>query len=132
MTRWEDLSKVEQYACEYSDVFKDAFGFRPRFDTSGWDEARWEKELDEVYVDLDREVKRERDDQQSAFERFLDSINSTMQLITNCTPRRAVEILADAEGIAKDQLDWYGWEVLEYELGLKFDVIKKWLKAQEN
>lgn len=132
MTLWEDLSKIEQYACTYSDMFKDTYGFRPRNDTSDWDEARWEKELDDLYVDLKREIAREEEAQQEAFERFVDSINSTMQLITNCTPLRAVEILADAEGVTKYDLRAYGWEVLEYELGLKFGVIKKWLKAQEN
>ncbi len=29
-TNWENLSIREQLACEYSDTFKEAYGFRPR------------------------------------------------------------------------------------------------------
>ena len=34
---WLDMSPLEQVACEYSDFYKDAHGFRPRhIDTSTW------------------------------------------------------------------------------------------------
>ena len=34
---WEELSELEQLACEYSDFHKDAYGVRPRgVDTSLW------------------------------------------------------------------------------------------------
>ena len=34
---WSELSLLEQAACEFSDFYKEANGFRPRhIDTSGW------------------------------------------------------------------------------------------------
>jgi hypothetical protein len=36
MKLWKDMSLLEQYRCIYSDKHKDAYGFRPRNDISGW------------------------------------------------------------------------------------------------
>jgi hypothetical protein len=36
MKLWKDMSLLEQYRCIYSDKHKDAYGFRPRHDTSDW------------------------------------------------------------------------------------------------
>ena len=46
---WEDMSVLEQYACTYWDMYKDAYGVRPRgIDTSTWIEADFEREF--VYL----------------------------------------------------------------------------------
>lgn len=132
MRSWDQMTKHEQYACTYSDMFKDTHGFRPRYDHSDWDDARWEAEFESLGKAFDREQERERLAQEDAWETFLNRVNDTMQLIYRCTPRRAVEIIADAEGISNDELGFYGFESLEYRLGTKFDVIEKWLKSQEN
>ena len=43
---WEDMSTLEQYACQFWDMHKDAYGFRPRgTDTSSWTEADFEAEF---------------------------------------------------------------------------------------
>ena len=43
---WEEMSVVEQYACTYWDMYKDAYGVRPRgIDTSTWSEADFEAEF---------------------------------------------------------------------------------------
>ena len=132
MYNWNELSLVEQYAIEYSDMYKSTYGCRPRFDTSSWDEARWEAELDDLSEAFQFEQQRERREQEAAWEDFLNQVNSVMRLVHNCTVRRAVEFIAEGEGISKKELKWYGWESLEYRLGIKFDTIKKWLKSQEN
>ena len=45
-TSWEDMSTLEQYACQYWDMHKDAYGVRPRgIDTSSWTEADFEAEF---------------------------------------------------------------------------------------
>ena len=36
LSSWSELSSLEQAACTYSDFFKEAYGFRPRLDTSSW------------------------------------------------------------------------------------------------
>ena len=42
---WEEMTVLEQYAETYSDMYKDAFGIRPRVDTSTWTEEDFEKEF---------------------------------------------------------------------------------------
>jgi hypothetical protein len=53
-----------------------------------------------------------------------------MKLVEGSTRNRAVEIIADAEGLSADELSFYGYEVLEYELGIKFGSIKQWLTEE--
>jgi hypothetical protein len=46
---WEEMSVLEQYACTYWDMYKDAYGVRPRgIDTTDWTEAQFEAEF--VYL----------------------------------------------------------------------------------
>ena len=36
-TSWEDMTELEQAQCTFWDMYKDAYGVRPRgVDTSGW------------------------------------------------------------------------------------------------
>ena len=43
---WEGMSTLEQYACQFWDMHKDAYGFRPRgIDTTSWTEADFENEF---------------------------------------------------------------------------------------
>ena len=43
---WEDMSTLEQYACQFWDMYKDAYGVRPRgIDTSTWTVQEFEAEL---------------------------------------------------------------------------------------
>lgn len=46
MKLWNEMSLLEQYACIYSDMHKDAFGFRPRNDVSEWTEDDFRKEFE--------------------------------------------------------------------------------------
>ena len=43
---WEEMTVLEQYACQYWDMYKDAYGVRPRgIDTSSWTEEQFEAEF---------------------------------------------------------------------------------------
>ena len=43
---WEEMSVLEQYSCQFWDMYKDAYGSRPRgIDTSGWTEEQFEAEF---------------------------------------------------------------------------------------
>ena len=46
MKLWNEMSLLEQYACIYSDMHKDAFGFRPRNDISEWTEDDFRNEFE--------------------------------------------------------------------------------------
>jgi hypothetical protein len=49
---WSELSHLEQVACEFSDFYKDAHGFRPRhIDTSSWTLEDFDREF-EVLADI--------------------------------------------------------------------------------
>ena len=51
---WEEMSTLEQYACQYWDMYKDAYGSRPRgIDTSTWTEAEFEAEFVQLSKTID-------------------------------------------------------------------------------
>ena len=53
---WEELTTLEQYSSIYWDMYKDAFGIRPRgIDTSVWTEADFLAEFKELGEVIDRE-----------------------------------------------------------------------------
>ena len=53
---WEQMTTLEQYACTYWDMYKDAFGIRPRgIDTSAWTEADYVAEFKQLGEIIDRE-----------------------------------------------------------------------------
>lgn len=46
---WEDMSELEQLACEYWDYYKSAYGYRPRHvDTSAWTVEDYQREFAEL------------------------------------------------------------------------------------
>lgn len=106
----------------YSDLFKDVYGSRPRY-------AKFEslEEFDEDFQfligrlnDLNGEQKIR---QAANLEKFCDRVMETMELC-NCDQRRAVEIIADAEGELEDYR-CYGPERLEWVFDLKYGSIKQ-------
>jgi len=53
---WEEMTTLEQYAGIYWDMYKDAFGIRPRgIDTSAWTEADYLVEFKELEEIIERE-----------------------------------------------------------------------------
>jgi len=43
---WEDMSPLEQAQCQFWDMYKDAYGFRPRgIDTSTWTLEQFQEEF---------------------------------------------------------------------------------------
>ena len=53
---WEEMSVVEQMACQYWDMYKDAYGVRPRgIDTSIWTEDDFTSEFARLSEIIERE-----------------------------------------------------------------------------
>lgn len=51
---WEEMTTLEQYACQFWDMYKDAYGSRPRgIDTSTWTEAEFEAEFVQLSKTID-------------------------------------------------------------------------------
>jgi hypothetical protein len=46
MQSWEEMTVLEQMQCQFWDMYKDAYGVRPRgIDTTSWTEADFEAEF---------------------------------------------------------------------------------------
>ena len=110
----------------YSDLYKDVYGSRPRY-------AKFES-LEEFQDDydflcnrLDEKIEEERIQHARNFIAFVERVEETMQIVEGSTRERAVEIIAEAEGIDAEEFNFYGLESLEYKFNLKFGSIARWL-----
>lgn len=111
----------------FSDLYKDVYGMRPRGDYRFESIDAFDADFEYLSVKLDKQIKQEAIEQQSNFLKFTARVAATMYLVKGATRERAIEIIADAEGIRKDQFEFYGLEILENELNLKYGSIAKWL-----
>jgi hypothetical protein len=110
----------------YSDLYKDVYGSRPRGATF---ESIEEFDKDFTYLSdkLDKQIKQEAIDQQNNFWEFECCVDDMQKVMNNCSRERAIELIAEGEGINKKEFDFYGLEILEHRLNLKYGSIAKWL-----
>ncbi len=113
-------------ACIYSDLYKDVYGCRPYNPTFESVEA-FDADFEELSRLLEKEIESEAEYQQIYFDKFVARVQETMEIVQGATRERAIEIIAEAEGIRAAEFDFYGLEILEHELNLKFGSISKWL-----
>lgn len=114
----------------YSDLYKDVYGIRPRGATFESIEA-FDKDMAFLVKQLDEEIKRDKMQKEARWGDFLCRIDTVKQLVVGCTTTRAVELIAEGEDVTKEELSFYGWEKLEFELGLKYGSIKKFLAESD-
>ena len=111
---WEEMSVLEQYACQYWDMYKDAYGCRPRgIDTSAWTEAEFEAEFVQLSKTIDANYK----DQLAQEEVAMHEFEMRMQdlLLSGAKDREmALRWVHEAEGSNGDD------EYLCYLLGLPY------------
>ena len=78
---WEDMTVLEQYQCQYWDMYKDAFGIRPRgTDTSSWTEQDFEKEFAYLADYIRREDEARRKAEEGAARDFEDRVGEMIAL----------------------------------------------------
>ena len=106
----------------FSDLYKDVHGFRPRYITFASIEE-FDARYTELCAELSMQIDEDKIRQAANLEKFADRVRETMELC-NCDQRRAVEIIADAEG-ELDEYKWYGTERLEWHFDLKYGSIKQ-------
>jgi len=116
---WEELTTLEQYSSIYWDMYKDAFGIRPRgIDTSAWTEADFQAEFKELGEIIDREEKIRNAAQQNAvfsFEKRVDAL-----ILSGAKDRAtAMRWIHEAEDTQGDD------EYLCYTLGLPYMYFRK-------
>ena len=116
---WEEMSTLEQYACTYWDMYKDAYGVRPRgIDTSGWTESDFEREFFQLSVTIAEEDRVRKEAQEKAAHDFEMRILSLLQ--TGATDRdMALRWVHEAEGSNGDA------EYLCFLVGLPYGYFRK-------
>jgi hypothetical protein len=116
---WEDMSTLEQYACQFWDMYKDAYGVRPRgIDTSTWTEADFEAEFVSLSETIDANYKQQLAQEAVAQHDFEMRVLSLLQ--TGAKDRAmALRWVHEAEGSNGDD------EFLCYLVGLPYGYFRK-------
>ena len=116
---WEEMTTLEQYACQYWDMYKDAYGSRPRgIDTSAWTEAEFEAEFVQLSKTIDANYTEQLAQEEVAKHDFEMRMLSLLQ--TGAKDREmALRWIHEAEGSNGDD------EYLCYLLGLPYRYFVK-------
>ena len=111
---WEEMTTLEQYACTYWDMYKDAYGVRPRgIDTSSWSESDFEAEFVSLSRTIDANYKEQLEQEERAMHDFEMRMLGLLQ--TGARDREmAMRWIHEAEGTGGDD------EYLCYTLGLPY------------
>ena len=112
----------------YSDLYKDVYGSRPRGCAFASIEE-FDRDFEFLVQQLKEEETREAERQARAAEQLEQRIADTQALVQGADRLRALEIIAEAEGIDAEERRFYNWESLEWTLGLKYGYIRSKILA---
>jgi hypothetical protein len=111
---WEEMSTLEQYACQYWDMHKDAYGYRPRgIDTSSWTEADFENEFASLGAVIQQEEIARKEAEARAIVAFEDRVQVLLGMGAD-DRKQALSWIHEAEGSNGD------YEYLCFLLGLPY------------
>ena len=115
---WEEMSALEQAQATYWDMYKDAYGVRPRgVDTSGWSLEYFESEFKILGAAIEASEIQRRADEAEAVVKFEDRVANLMHTGTN--RERVIAWLMDAEGANGD------FEYFAFTQGLPYGYFRK-------
>jgi hypothetical protein len=116
---WEEMTVLEQMACQYWDMYKDAHGIRPRgIDTSSWTEADFMKEFDYLGQLITQQEEARVEAEHMAIVKFEQRVLKL--LVLGASDRAtAVRWIHEAEGTSGDD------EYLCWTLGLSYGYFRK-------
>ena len=98
---WEDMSELEQAQCQFWDMYKDAYGVRPRgIDTSAWTLDDFTSEFVALGNAIEASEIQRRADEAEAVLKFEDRVANLMH--TGTDRERVIAWLMDAEGANGD------------------------------
>jgi len=100
MKHWNELTPLEQAHEIYSDMHKDAYGFRPRNDVSAWTLEDFEAEFAIMQKVIKEDMEREAAEQAASVAEFENRVLNLMHPGTN--RERIIAWLMDAEGVNGD------------------------------
>ena len=115
---WEQMTELEQAQCTYWDMYKDAYGVRPRWiDTTKWTLEQFEAEFASLATAIEQAEIQRKNAEAEAINKFEDSVTNLMHTGTNRD--RVIAWLMDAEGANGD------FEYFCYTQGLPYGYFKK-------
>ena len=101
MQSWEEMTVLEQMQCQYWDMYKDAYGVRPRgIDTSTWTEYAFQVEFEHLALVIQQEETARKEAEAEAIVAFEDRVTNLIHTGTNRA--RVIAWLMDAEGANGD------------------------------
>jgi len=116
---WEELTTLEQYSSIYWDMYKDAFGIRPRgIDTSAWTEADFLAEFKELGEVIDRKEIERKSAEANATELFERRVAELISVGAK-DYEMAMRWIHEAEDTNGDD------DYLAYTLGLPYQYFRK-------
>jgi hypothetical protein len=119
LTSWEDMTPLEQAQCTYWDMYKDAYGHRPRgIDTSSWTLAAFDAEFVVLGKIIEEENQQRKQAQAAAIVRFEEQVKSFIKMGAN-DRETALRWFHEAEQTNGDE------EYLCFCLGLPYNYFKK-------
>jgi hypothetical protein len=115
---WEEMSVLEQMQCQFWDMYKDAYGVRPRgIDTTEWTEEQFMAEFETLGKVIEREEIARKESEAKAIVDFEDRVLNLMHTGTN--RERVIAWLMDAEGVNGD------FEYFCFTQGLPYGYFRK-------
>lgn len=119
MTSWEDLTPLEQAQATYWDIYKDAYGVRPRWiDTTKWTIEQFEAEFASLATAIEQADTQRKADQNEAITKFEQHVTNTVCMGAR-TRDTALNWIMDASNANGD------WEYLCFDLGLPYGYFRK-------
>jgi hypothetical protein len=107
---WEEMSILEQYACQYWDMYKDAYGHRPRgIDTTNWTLEEFEAEFVQLVKTIDENYKDQLASEAKAIEAFEDRVQVLLGMGAD-DREQALSWIHEAEGTNGDD-EFLCWTV---------------------
>ena len=111
----------------YSELYKDVYGCRPRYAEFASTEE-FDADFEALINMLNRKDAEDAERQVRNLIKFVERVNETMEIVQGADRVRAIEIIAEAEDQLED-MEFYGYERLEWTFNLKFGSIKQWLET---
>lgn len=118
MLSWNEMSPLEQAQCQFWDMYKDAYGVRPRgIDTTGWSLADFDREFEFLANLIQQNFEQEQADQKVAVAEFEAKVAT---LVSGTTSREtAIAWLMDSVEAQGDP------EYACYLFGLPYGYLKE-------
>jgi hypothetical protein len=77
---WDELSNIEQYKSIFSDMYKDAYGIRPRGIDTNWTEEEYLKEFEYLDTIISRKEQIEKEIQEESITSFELLVTKTINM----------------------------------------------------